>query len=265
MTALRLSGALALLFWSHACFAAVAPEPGAGDPRMQIVHYVPEEVVELHATIGYVTTIEFGDGEHMENIAIGNSLGWQITPNKRANLLFVKPFQHHPVTNMTVITNLHRYDFSLKAEEPAPRGSGGHTAVFGIRFVYPAPEPVQETVVLKPAKPVEPELPKVQNNKYTYQGSRDLIPARVFDDGQFTYFQFAKDEDYPAIYVVGLDGKESVMNFSVRQGFIVVDKIAPAFLLRRGAVVAKIFNDGFKGPVITADSPKPKTKGWFQK
>ncbi|HLZ85139.1 MAG TPA: P-type conjugative transfer protein VirB9 [Caulobacteraceae bacterium] len=256
---LRLIVAVALLFWSREGFAAVAPEPGAGDPRIQVVRYVPEEVIELRGTVGFITTIQFGDGEHLENIAIGNSLGWQVTPNKRADLLFVKPLPKHPTTNMTVITNLRRYDFRLKAEE----ASASRPPVYGLRFLYPAPEVPEAVVVLKPAPPPAPEPPRAENSRYTYQGSRDLIPSRVFDDGQFTYFEFPKDADYPAIYRVGADRKESLINFSVRQGFIVVDKVSPGFVLRRGTLEAKIFNDGFKGPTVSAVTAKSKSRSWF--
>jgi type IV secretion system protein VirB9 len=259
MLVLRLFLAVALLFWSRDGFAAVAPQPGAGDPRIQVVHNVPEEVIELHGTVGFITTIQFGDGERLENIAIGNSLGWQITPNKRADLLFVKPLPKHPTTNMTVITNLRRYDFRLKAEE----ASAAWPPVYGLRFLYPEPPVPEAVVVLKPTPPPEPEPPRPQNSRYTYQGSRDLIPARVFDDGQFTYFQFAKDADYPAVYSVGADHREALINFSVRQGFIVVDKVAPGFVLRRGALEARIFNDGFKGPTLSAVAPRSKSKSWF--
>lgn len=261
MRALRAFGVLAVLLWSTAGLAAVAPQPGEGDPRIQVVHYIPEEVIELRGTVGFVTTIQFGDGEHMENIAIGNSLGWQVTPNKRADLLFVKPFQKHPITNMTVITNLRRYDFHLRAEDASARTTG-RLPVYGIRFVYPAPE-IPETVVLKPTPPSEPAPPHVENSRYTYQGAKALVPGRVFDDGQFTYFEFAKDADYPAIYFVGPDRKESLVNFSVRQGFIVVDKLSAGFVLRRGALEAKIFNDGFRGPAVSAVSPRSKSKSWF--
>jgi type IV secretion system protein VirB9 len=249
--------------WAAGSLAAVDPQPGGGDPRLQVVHYVPDEVVEVHAAVGFVTTIEFAEGERMQNIAIGASVGWQVTPNKRGDWLFVKPSLKHRRTNMTVITNLRRYDFELSAPEKTSRGEPADP-VFDIRFIYPAPE-VRETVMLKVAPPEtrEPAPPQPSNTRYTYQGSRELIPARVFDDGQFTYFQFSKDQDLPAIYVVGADRKESVMNFSVQRGFVVIDKVAPAFVLRRGPLETRIFNDAFKGPPVTLDSPKLKTKGLF--
>ena len=253
MTVLRLVVAVALLFWSSDGFAAVAPEAGAGDPRIQVVHYVPEEVIELRGTVGFITTIQFGDGERLENIAIGNSLGWQITPNKRADLLFVKPLPKHPTTNMTVITNLRRYDFRLKAEE----ASAAHPPVYGLRFLYPAPEVPESVVVLKPAAPSEPEPPRAQNTRYTYQGSRDLVPARVFDDGQFTYFQWPETVTVPAIFAVGPDGAESLVNYGVREGFVVVEQVAPRFALRNGKEVTMVINDGWRDPTPAATAPKP--------
>lgn len=261
MKPLRLALVLAMLCWAAGARAAITPGPGPSDPRIQVVQYGAEDVVELHATLGFEMTIEFGRGERLENIAIGDSASWQVTPNKRGDLLFVKPVQKHAPTNMTVITNLRRYDFNLRAAS-ATAGKGGPPPIFGIRFDYPIPES-PAAVMLKPSRPPPPsapEPPSVANKRYSYEGSQGLIPTRLFDDGSFTYFQFAPDQDYPAVYIVGLDGKESVMNYSVRQGFLVVDKVAPGFVLRRGPLVTRIFNDGFKAPVASADSPRPRAR-----
>src|SRR5450432_3508569 len=89
--------------------AAVAPLPGPGDARMRVTHYAPDEVVELVGDLGYQMTIEFGDGERLENVSIGDAQGWQVTPNRKASLLFLKPIDHASVTNMTVVTNLRHY------------------------------------------------------------------------------------------------------------------------------------------------------------
>ena len=69
-----------------------------------MVGYDPNEVVLLKASLGYQVLIEFAPDERIENVAIGDSLGWQITPNRKANLLFVKAMDQVPVTNMTVVT-----------------------------------------------------------------------------------------------------------------------------------------------------------------
>jgi type IV secretion system protein VirB9 len=268
MSRLRVLYVLCVLaVWSSAAVAAVAPRPSAGDPRIQVVSYDPDEVVEVHATMGFEVTIEFGHGEHFENIAVGDSAAWQVTPNKRGDLLFVKPVRKRATTNMTVITNLRRYDFNLKANEAEGR-DGARPPVFGIRFDYPVLES-HAAVLLKPSPPSAPETPqppKVVNADYSFEGSSELIPAKVFDDGAFTYFAFSANEDYPAIYDIENDGKESLINYSVSRGYIVIDKLAAGFVLRQGALVTRIFNDGFKRPAPTADSPRPRArKGWFDK
>ena len=55
---------------------ALIPRPGSGDPRIYVVDYDPAQVVELHATMGYQTFVEFASDEHIENVAVGDATGW---------------------------------------------------------------------------------------------------------------------------------------------------------------------------------------------
>ena len=111
--------ALLVLAVCGSSLAAIAPQPGPGDPRIRVVHYDPDQVIELQATVGYQMSVEFGSGERIENVSVGDSLGWQLTPNHKADLLFIKPLDAHTVTDMTVVTNLRRYVFALSARRPA--------------------------------------------------------------------------------------------------------------------------------------------------
>jgi len=238
--------------------AAVSPSPGPGDPRIRIVHYDPDQVVTLNATLNYQITIEFGEGERIENVSIGNSLGWQVTPNRKANLLFLKPVARSANTNMTVITNLRRYAFDLGVRR-APRRSD-NSIVFGLRFEYPAP------VVLVAEQPVEPKPapPRDLNHAYSFEGSKKNLPTRVFDDGHATYFTFAPDADYPAIFAIGGDKKESLVNVATRDGFVVVDEVARGFVLRQGGEVTTLINDAYHDADPGPASPQPhvRSKGF---
>jgi type IV secretion system protein VirB9 len=127
--------ALILALAAAAPAGAVTPHPGAGDPRINEVFYDPSEVVELRGVLGYQLSLEFDPAERIENVAIGDSLGWQVTPNRKANLLFIKPMALRPDTNMTVVTNLRRYNFQLSVKA---HGSAKSIA-FSVRFVYPPP------------------------------------------------------------------------------------------------------------------------------
>jgi type IV secretion system protein VirB9 len=259
-----LVAALALAMGPTPGWTAVSPEPGPGDPRIRIVHYDPNEVVELPAALGYQMTIEFGPGERIENVSIGDGLGWQVTPNHKANLLFLKPLDATSVTDMTVITNLRRYVFDLHARR-APRRSE-HSLIFRLRFDYP--EPFVALPEPKPPPP-PPQPPQDVNHAYRIVGKAKtvkIIPSRIFDDGRVTYFAFAATAEYPAIFAVDPDGREAVVNIAIRQGFVVVDRLASAFVLRQGRESTRIINDGYHVAGLDGVGPKPakRHRGLFK-
>jgi type IV secretion system protein VirB9 len=256
----RLAMLLAGLAIAGAARAAIAPEPGPGDPRIRIVHYDPDQVVELKSAIGYQMTLEFGPGERIENVSIGDGLGWQVTPNHKANLLFLKPLDVHSVTDMTVVTNLRRYAFDLSARRPPPHGDRG--LIFRVRFEYP--EPFIAVAEPRPVPPPQP--PHDANHAYRVEGAVETAPLKVFDDGQATYFVFASAAEYPAIFAVDADRKEAVVNSATRDGYVVVDRLAGGFVLRRGALVTRIVNDGYRDPEGRAEVVKPgkRHRGLFK-
>jgi len=230
---------------------AVVPRPGPGDPRIHVVDYDPAAVVELRSALGLQLSVEFDPAEHIENVAIGDSLGWQVTPNRRANLLFLKPMSARPPTNMTVITNLRRYNFQLSVQK-----RGSRTTPFSVRFLYA--EPVVAMVV----PPPPPPPPVERNAAYSYDGSTHALPVKVFDDGQDTYFAFRAEEDMPAIFAVDPDGGEAVVNTREYYGYVVVDRVARGFVLRRGSEVTKIYNDGFRVEEASALRQRKKDPWW---
>lgn len=231
---------------------AVTPRPGPGDPRIHVVDYDPEAVVELRVALGYQLSVEFDQGERIENVAIGDSLGWQVTPNRRANLLFLKPMSQRPSTNMTVVTNLRRYNFELGLRPRAQAKS----APFSVRFLYAPP------VIAYVPPPPPPPPPVEKNTAYSYEGSAKTLPTKVFDDGRDTYFAFRAEEDMPAIFAVDPDGAEAVVNTRQRDGYVVVDRVVRGFVLRRGSEVTRIYNDGFRVEEASALRERKKDPWW---
>ena len=244
----------ALLALTAAPAGAVTPHPGNGDPRIHEVLYDPQEVVELRGVLGYQFSLEFDPAERIENVAIGDALGWQVTPNRKANLLFIKPMARRPDTNMTVVTNLRRYNFQLSVRAKAPAAQ----IPYSVRFTYP------QAALAMVVPPPPPAPPVDRNHAYSYQGSAKALPTQLFDDGQATYFAFGREEDLPAIFAVDPDGGEAVVNSHMRSGYIVVDRLASGFVLRRGSEVTKVFNDGWRAQQASALSPKlrPKDPWW---
>ena len=124
--------ALLVLSIATASSAAVTPKAGPADSRIQTIDYNAEQVVTLNVAYGYEVALEFSPDERIENIAIGNSGVWQVTPNKSADHVFVKPLQGAVETDMTVITDARSYSFELKAKPSFEPGMA-----FTIRFNYP--------------------------------------------------------------------------------------------------------------------------------
>jgi type IV secretion system protein VirB9 len=220
------------------------------DPRIRTLMYDPDRVVSIHGVFGYQLMIQFGADERIEDVAIGDGAAWQVTPNKGASLLFLKPIDQAAATNMTVVTDRRSYLFQLSASSPAGLARSDMTYV--IRFAYP-PEPV---VVATPPPPPPPP-PQRRNAAYTYAGARDLLPAEVFDDGQFTYFKWPETASTPALFLVARDGTESLVNYSYRDGYQVVEQVAHLFRLRNGKDVTTIINQAWREPTPGEDAPKP--------
>ncbi|MFT4028149.1 MAG: TrbG/VirB9 family P-type conjugative transfer protein, partial [Novosphingobium sp.] len=212
------------------------------DARVATRDYVENRVVSFSARAGFQSTIEFGDGERIENVAVGESAAWQVTPNRRANLLFIKPVAATaPVTNMTVVTDRHTYLFELR---PAARA----TPVYLLRFTYA--EDLSAPPALPPEAATLPLIPAVQtrdlpvndlNFAWTMKGTRKLYPERVFDDGKSVYLAWAQGRALPAVLSIGPDGKtEGPVNFTADGQYLVVEGFHNRLVLRSGADVATI-------------------------
>ena len=216
-----------LLVLSAVSVGASPPRSLATDPHIQTLRYDADAVVALAGAIGWQTTIEFGDDERIENVSIGDSTAWQVTPNKRAHMLFVKPLTRKASTNLTVITSQRHYAFDLAV---GPRRS---TTPWIVRFVYP--QPLAEPVLAPPPPP-----PVALNFGYATGGDAGLLPSRVWDDGRQTYFEFADETEMPAIFAGGPGKDESLVNVSVRGRVAVVQQRAARFTLRAGKRIATI-------------------------
>ncbi|MDQ3139781.1 MAG: TrbG/VirB9 family P-type conjugative transfer protein [Pseudomonadota bacterium] len=210
--------------------AARVPEPGAADPHIQSITYVADEVVLLQGAIGWQITLEFGPDERIENVSIGDALAWQVTPNKRARILFLKPLVKNAATNMTVVTDRRRYAFALQTTARFA------TTPWVVRFQYPAE--VVEAIDEPPAPP-----PPVLNVNYIVAGHAEVRPSRVWDDGLMTYFEFVPEQAIPAIFANGPGKNEALVNSLTRGRVIVVQQRSGRFTLRSGERFATVTYD----------------------
>lgn len=229
--------------------ALVALPAAARDTRLVQHRYNPDEVVRIEGHTGVQASIVFDEDEHIENIGIGDSMSWQVTPNKRANMLFVKPLKDRARTNMTVITDRHSYYFDLVAGAagaplyvleftyPEPPGTAGATANSGkpalARGLAGLDEAESQAVL--GALPADAETdPAKLNFAWVSKGKASLIPQRIYDDGSATYLTWAPDKPVPAFLIQDRKGAEGPVNFAVRNGVIVIDGVPNILVLRSG-------------------------------
>jgi type IV secretion system protein VirB9 len=211
---------LVALAVTGSALAQVKPEPGPGDPRLQSVLYDADQVVQIQVAPGYQTTVQFAPDERIENVAVGDSSAWQITPNKRGDALFVKPVVNGVTTNMTVLTSARTYAFELRTSY-----DGGANQAFTIRFRYPPPA----TVAAEPTVPA---------GRYKLSGDRALRPKALSDDGVRTYMVWAESQPLPAVFAVDSEGVEVLVDGSMRDGQFVIDRVVPQLRFRRDRRVA---------------------------
>lgn len=216
-------------------YAKELPRSLSADHRVKTAIYDPDNVTVINAHYGYETQILFGEGESVQNVSIGDSLAWQAIPV--SNHLFLKPIAKS-VTDMTVLTNLHGYNFQLNSSN----SKNPNAQIYELRFIYPDNENTMESQ--NSNSPLISQFP-YYNGEYSYTGDKKLVPIQVFDDGKFTYFKFRSNGNaiVPAIFSVDKNRNESLVNYHVSNGFIIVNRIGSQFTLRNGNYITSVYND----------------------
>lgn len=247
-----LSSLALVLLVAGSAHALQTPRAIATDSRIRTVRYSPNEVFQFIGHYGYQSAIEFEADEKVQTVSVGDSTAWMINPS--GNRLFLKPIEQNALTNMTVLTDKHSYLFELHAEET--KDIRDKNMVFSYRFIYPQSDTsALDYSQTEPLPDLEKDADKFNFN-YSIRGSSVIEPLRIFDDGEFTYFEFKdKNAELPAIFNVDTVGKEQLINFRKRGNYIVVERVSSRFTLRRGADIICVYNENM--PVPNTPVAKP--------
>jgi len=240
--AVSLALAVALPLLAARAMAEVVPVRGDGDPRLRTVRYSAQEVVKLTAAVGFQIHLEFGAGESFVNLAAGDT--GAVDVGSIANHVMLKPKVMSEHTNLVILTSRRVYHFDYRVVETPDAWSRATSerVMWSVRFEYPdelKSEPKAEAEAASVAVPV------VVNLDYAYRGARTLKPTRVEDDGKQTRFVFGDNAEIPAIFTRDEAGEESLVNFHVDAGGVVVHSVAREFVVRRGKLVGCVVNRGF--------------------
>jgi type IV secretion system protein VirB9 len=235
---------LASMLW-HAAWAETAPAKGSVDARIRTAAYDSSEVYKLRGFVGYQIDLEFEQGESFIGLGSGDLEGLAFVGQE--NHLFLKPKAVRVTTNLTVLTTRRQYQIDYSASSQRP---GDDELIYALRFTY-TPSSAKLAADAQ-AKRLNSQLDgasstRAHNGDYWYCGERTLRPTAASDDGVHTRLSFAANSDLPAIFVRNADASESLLNFSVDAGDVVIHRVAQRFILRRGKLTGCVVNRGFAG------------------
>jgi type IV secretion system protein VirB9 len=237
-------------------FAEVVPERGLLDPRVRSVEYQAREVYRLHGIVGYQIDLEFEAGEVFEGLAGGDLEGVSFVA--RGAHLFLKPKATRVLTNLTLLTNRRAYQIAYSASR-SPPDFPDEELVYAVQFRYPdaaaARVRATEAAALITARLRAATQERPLHRAYAYCGAGTVRPVEAFDDGVVTQLRFPARAELPAVFVRESDGSESLVNTSIAaDGAVVVERIAPMFVLRRGREIGCLRNLGFQGGGVRVSS-----------
>lgn len=243
-----------LTLGSQSLRAEIHPTSSGDDPRIRVAVYKADEVYRLRGFVGYQIDLEFESGEIFVGLAAGDIDGLSFV--SQDNHLFLKPKAATVGTNLTVLTTRRHYHFDYTAQVRRPAGNEPDV-VYALRFQYT--EANQLVAMSAAAARLEKKLDRgsaarVRNIDYWYCGHEALRPVAASDDGVHTRLRFGTHAELPVIFIRNEDGVESLLNFSMEDGEVVVHRVARQLILRRGALFGCIVNKGYAGSGERLDS-----------
>lgn len=204
-------------FFGVPAVAQIDSQRSAGDWRLQTFQYEPDVVYRLDVEIGHHIAVTFAAGEQIQSIALGDDTAWRAVPSGRGDMLFVNAGASAPSTNMTVVTDIRTYVFSLST------GYGG--APWMVRFIYPSTAHEDHEQALMSILPP---------GRYRMRGSRDLRPVEIADDGRRTVIRWAEEQAIPAVFAEDSSGREGMVDGQMRDGAFVIDHVYSELIFRMG-------------------------------
>jgi type IV secretion system protein VirB9 len=237
--------------------ALETPRSASQDGRIRFVDYQPYNITKVVGTLRSSVQIEFAADEEIVHVALGNSVAWEVAP--AGNILFLKPRENQPVTNISVVTT--RRDGSTRSYQMELTVRDGSVAVgqntyFYVKYRYPSDEAGRRKLdAAARAQAAQAgqadqvlalhEAYGPRNWRYSAQGTQSLQPQSVYDNGKVTTFAFVGNQEMPAIYIENSDGSESLVPKSVDGNLVLVHALSRKFILRRGGDVLCVFNEAY--------------------
>jgi type IV secretion system protein VirB9 len=260
---------LTVLTWS-AAYAAQDPQTGHGDPLIRYAPYDAGTVYRITSTGLSPVELVFSDGEQPVLIT-----GVLVSADKKSardwfafhhdDVLVLQPLHEMAPSILFVSTDGadgkpgKNYTFELQTRTGNVAQPDGQTYV-QVNMTYPAQEAAERAAAWRArvatarekaaqARLAQSQLAGRRNWRYLAQGSTEIQPINVSDDGQNTMMLFPPHAALPVPYIINQDGRESVVqatNQNTQDGLLVILHVTSReIVLRRGQQVCALYNQGY--------------------
>lgn len=206
-----------------------------------VYEYKPDSLFNVNVQMGFISDIQLKAGEKVINIDAGDTKRWlidQATVGGTAHV-YIKPLAPGIQTNMIINTEQHSYRLYLVSV------SENYTPI--VQFVFPEESSFRKLVEkplpwknkeeknyydvymtqTKSGQYVEKKINKKYKVKKHGQLETSLYPSAIFDDGIHTYIQMPRSNKYdlPTLYNVDDSNKLTLVNYRVKNGYIIADRV----------------------------------------
>jgi type IV secretion system protein VirB9 len=223
--------------------ARVQPEGEQFINAIQNYAWAPGALYQVYTAPGQVTSIMLQEGESLVGtgpVAAGDTVRWIIgdtesgTGASRRVHIIVKPTRPDLMTNMIINTDRRTYHLELRSTE--------RTYMASVSWQYPQDALIalrRQNTAAEAAAPVAQTL-DVSRLRFRYVIEGDTPPwrpLRAFDDGRQVFIEFPRgigQGELPPLFVIGPEGQGQLVNYRVRQNYMIVDRLFAAAELRLG-------------------------------
>lgn len=228
------------------------------DTRLIEFVYRPNEMFTILTRPESVTNIQLSDDEELVTLAMGDTAQWVVS-NTQGHI-FIKPVFPDLVTSATLVTTKRTYQLTLRSSpidgkfyqqvtwhNPqliAYRNEQARSRVAAAELDTKFREARMAATVVSEDVSFEK-----LNFEYSVSGKADFAPTTVFDDGKFTWLRLGNVQQMPAVFMINEDKDVELLNFTLRDNYIVIHRLVPGVLLKLGDQEVKI--------------TRGKKTGWF--
>lgn len=211
--------------------------------------YTSGALYQIHTAPLRLTDIQLEPGEEIiGKPAAGDTVRWVLGVNKSVQdglpqqHVLIKPVASGLATTLVINTNRRTYLLELTSHK--------ETYMAAVSWQYP--QRVQRASLdrLRAQALRQPAPPTVDldNLNFAYrvearQGNPHWTPTRVFDDGRRVFIRFPdgfQQGEAPALFVAARDGQSQMVNYRVRNGHYIVDRLFSTAELRVGSDAADV-------------------------